>query len=309
MSRSRISRLLFALSALLATAGLARAAPAAARPPRSSKSGPGVEGHVRDAGGAPIAGARVVAWRVDHETRATPVEVAATRTDGKGVFLLRRLGTGTFEIEVDATGYRPGRIGVHLPDGSASLFPVEVSLAPAPSTTSPTAAAEPEKPTPRSALETPAPEPGLATTAAPATSPPPTPKSGRAARTPGGDVGATMLEARAAIEGGRLRRARALLAGVDAVRPEDADVFYAVGEGLLRAGETAAAVAFLEKALARDPSHVEAHYRCALGLLALGRNAEARAEFEKVLELRADGPLAEGARRALGELDAAPKGE
>jgi hypothetical protein len=262
MGRSRIPRPLVLLAAFLATTALARGTLGAEGSRHRVSAGPGVEGHVLGASGLPIAGARVVAWRVNHETRAQPLEVGTTRSDEKGGFLLRRLGAGTFEIEVQASGYERGRIGVHLPEGSTSLFPLEVSLA--------------------------------------AVRSPPSPSS---------PLGATMLEARRAIEGGDLRRAQALLAGVDAIRPEDADVFYAVGEGLLRAGETAEAVAFFEKALLRDPSHVAAHYRLALGFLGLGRNAEARAEFEKVLELRTAGPMAEGARRALRELDASPKGE
>jgi hypothetical protein len=336
MGRSRIPRPLVLLAALLATTALARGTLGAEGSRPRANGGPGLEGRVRGASGLPIAGARVVAWRVNHETRARPVEVGATRSDAKGAFHLRRLGTGTFEIEIEAPGYQPGRIGVHLPEGSTSLFPLEVSLAPV-------------RPAPRAraAESEPAPEreppPGAAADAVPTTAtpsptapaagasearahesdaagspsapnPPSAPSAPALPREPTagaaqGDVGATILEARRAIEGGHLRRAQALLAAVDAVRPEDADVFYAVGEGLLRAGEAAEAVAFLGKALARDPSHVEAHYRLALGLLALGRNAEAKAEFEKVLELRTDGPLAEGARRALGELEASPKGE
>jgi hypothetical protein len=301
MRRSRIPRPLVLIAAALATAALARGTLGAERSGHHAKGGPGVEGRVRGPSGLPIAGARVLAWRVNPETRAKPVQVAAARSDGKGVFLLRRLGTGTFEIEVRAPGCQPGRIGVHLPEGSTSLFPLEVSLAPEPPAPR-AAAAEAEEPTEAHARESDA---GTPSDPRPPVSSTGEPRSGA----PEGDVGATMREARRAIEAGNLRRAQDLLVGVGVLRPEDADLFYAVGEGLLRAGETTKAVAFLEKALARDPTHVEAHYRLALGFLGLGRSAEARAEFDKVLALRTDGPLAEGARRALGELDASPKGE
>jgi Carboxypeptidase regulatory-like domain/Tetratricopeptide repeat len=344
--RSQIPWPVLVLVALLVA--LAREPLAAEGPSHRSRPGPGVEGHVRDAGGAPLAGARVVAWAEDHETRASPRPAATTRSDDEGAFLLPRLGSGTFEIVVEAPGHRPGRIGVHLPRGSTSLFPVEVSLAPVPSNVPRPSATESE-------LDTDAQE-GAVATAGPAAGPGPSPATDskpepgasedvvakptpmlepRAAAqggdigtmatssasghlvaerelgapAPEGETGATVLEAREAMEAGDLRHAQALLAGVKTIRPQDADAFYAVGEGLLRAGETAEAVAFLEKALARDPSHVEAHYRCALGLLGLGRNEQAQVEFERVLELRTEGPLAEGARRALSELDTPPKGE
>lgn len=307
MRRSRIPRSLVLIGAFLATTALARGTLGAEGSRHRVSGGPGVAGRVLGARGLPIAGARVVAWRVNHETRAQPVEVGTTRSDGKGAFLLRRLGAGTFEIEVQASGYERGRIGVHLPEGSTSLFPLEVSLAPVgkalPATAAEGAPRATTGPTRARARENSAANPPSLP------SPPAVPPREPAAGGAQADFATKMLEARRAIEGGDLRRAQALLAGVDAVRPEDADVFYAVGEGLLRAGETAEAVAFFEKALARDPSHVAAHYHLALGLLGLGRNAEARAEFERVLELRTTGPMAEGARRALQELDASPKGE
>jgi len=117
-----------------------------------------------------------------------------------------------------------------------------------------------------------------------------------------GGINDRRAETRRALEAGRVSRARSLVGTLEGARPGDADLFYAVGEALLRAGETQDAVSLLEQAVARDPAHAEARYRRALGLLGLGRRLEARDEFERVLELSPEGPLAEGARTALAEL-------
>ena len=52
------------------------------------------------------------------------------------------------------------------------------------------------------------------------------------------------------------------------------------------AGESADAIAYLGKAIAKDPAHVDAYYRRALAYLGQGKTAEAKADLQKVVELQ-----------------------
>jgi Flp pilus assembly protein TadD len=110
------------------------------------------------------------------------------------------------------------------------------------------------------------------------------------------------IAAQAALEGGLLDEARELLANLDESVIDSPDIFFNMGVNFLNAGDLAAAIDYFGKAIRVDPSYVDAYYRRAVGYVGQGRNAEARADFEKVLELQAEGPMAEMSRKALEQI-------
>lgn len=279
---------------------LATAARAGDEARGANASSPGrVEGRVFDADGWPLPRARIYALRRAEQAPDTRENrpILETSSDAEGRFALGPLEPGSYQIDIQAPGHQAAHVGVHLPGTPVTVPPLEVHLWPvttqsprAPRAPLPSAAAANVPAGPPSAASAPsAPEPSVAASEPESTGAP--------------SAGSVAPEVMRALEAGQVPEARALLDRVDGVGAADADLFYAVGEALLRWGETADAVAVLEGALARDPRHVEARYRRALGLLALARRGEARAEFEQVLELRREGPLADGARSALAALD------
>jgi len=110
------------------------------------------------------------------------------------------------------------------------------------------------------------------------------------------------IAAQAALEGQMLDRAKALLAELDDTKITNPDVFFNMGASFQNAGQVPLAIEYFGKAIRVDPTHVDAYYRRALGQLGLGKRAEARADFEKVLELQAEGPMADMARKALEQI-------
>ena len=110
------------------------------------------------------------------------------------------------------------------------------------------------------------------------------------------------IAAQAALEGKLIDRAHTLLAGLDRSKITQADVFFNMGVNFLNGGDVTAAIEYFGEAIRVDPTHVDAYYRRGLGYLGLGRNAEARADFQKVLELNAQGAMADMARKALGQI-------
>jgi len=107
-----------------------------------------------------------------------------------------------------------------------------------------------------------------------------------------------------ALAASQVPHALALLDGVPEKRVGDADLFFRVGDALLRSGETAEAVRVLGEALERDPDHLGARYARALARLGTGQLDGAREDFERVLQLQHDGPFADKARTALDVLGA-----
>jgi hypothetical protein len=253
-----------------------------------------VDGRVVGEDGAPVAGATVDARRVSREggPRVT--------SDAGGRFAVDGIASGSWVVEVAAPGYSVRRIGVHLPSDSSWLGPVEVRLERSPP--APKAPDEPLRSTAAEAkgLQKDTPDTG-AETAVDERAPAPT--VGRA----DGPVGYEHV--RAAIETGRVDRARQLLLAIEPGAFEDADTLFEIGLGFLNAGETREAVALFGRVLNRDPTRVDAHYRRAHGLLALGRHAEAREDLEAVLELQPDGALADKAGQALAQLSPGPAEE
>jgi len=287
-----------------------------------------IQGRVLDAEGWPLPGARVYLLRDAPDQPAGGPPLLETTTDDDGHFSFDALEPGSYRIDIEARDHQLAHVGAHLTGGTTPFAPVEVHMRP--QTTSVRASGGYRAP--------PAANPAAATPGAPAREPPPAPYSSAAeaplsaiepreapaSRTAvkddvsapepsnpdpwpqGADADGARAELQHALEAGQIPRARSILAGIEGHRVEDADLFYAVGEALLRAGETEAALHTLDEALARDPAHVEARYRRALALLGLGRRDDARDEFSRVLELRPSGDLADGARKALAAL--APAG-
>lgn len=249
-----------------------------------------IDGQVTDEDGSGLSGATVSLHTP--EGGAGP-EVASGR-DGR--FVIDGVAAGSWVLEVTAPDYRARIIGVHLPDDSSWLGPVDVrleKLRPEPEPR-PVEAALPEK---GATVEIAAPldeapdDPEVAAGFAPAGEP----------EAPVG-YGAVRL----ALAAGRSDMARTLAASVLPGEPGSADLFVDIGHGFLLAGETDEAVVFFGRALDQEPGHVHARYERALGLLALGRLGEAREDLETVHELQPDGPLAEKAGQALEELAASP---
>ena len=110
------------------------------------------------------------------------------------------------------------------------------------------------------------------------------------------------IAAQAALEGRMVDKGRALLAGLDESQIQSADVFFNMGINFFNAGETADAIAYFGKAIAKDPAHVDAYYRRALAYLGQGKTAEAKADLQKVVELQPDGEMTAMAKKALESL-------
>jgi len=186
-----------------------------------------------------------------------------------GRFLIDGVAAGSWVLEITAPGHRPRHIGVHLPDESSWLGPLDVQLA--------NVRARPDPPPVEAVPEETAP-PGQATAS--------------------GDYS----DVRLALATGRSDRALELARALPPPDSESAELLFEIGRGFLLAGETAEAVAFFDRALEQEPEHVGAHYERALGLLALGRRDEAREDLEAVRDLQPDSPLGVKAGQALEEL-------
>lgn len=110
------------------------------------------------------------------------------------------------------------------------------------------------------------------------------------------------IAAQAALEGRMVDKGRALLAGLDESQVQSADVFFNMGINFFNAGETADAIAYFGKAIAKDPAHTDAYYRRALAYLGQGKTAEAKADLQKVVELQPEGEMPAMAKKALESL-------
>jgi hypothetical protein len=235
-----------------------------------------IEGRVTGEADAPLRGATVAIDRLSSAGSIGP----RVSSDREGRWLVDGIASGSWMVVVAAPGYRTRQIGVHLPSESSWLGPLDVRL------------------TKQSAPSTPA-----ASTRAAA--PPPKVAESTGGRATSADIEAVL----AALDAGRIDRARGLLPSLDADGSENAGDFFDIGRVFLTAGATDEAAACFSLAIALDPSHVEAHYRRGLALLALGRHGEARSDFEAVVDLRPDGTLAANARKALDALENGQAGE
>lgn len=235
-----------------------------------------LDGRVTGPGGAPLSGATIT---IENLTLKAGLVVT---TDTEGAWVVDGISAGSWAVEITAPGFRPRRIGVHLPHDSAWLAPLDVQLEREPPVPAPRPA-EPSSPTPNA--------------------------NANVAAVPTSQSASDTLELQAALEAGRIEKAHELLASLDESTRVDADTLVEMGTIFLTAGKTTDAVTLFDRAIEQDPDHAEAHFRRALGLLALGRPGGARAGFERVLELRPGTPAAEKAGQALEQLPAAAAGE
>ena len=222
-----------------------------------------VDGQVTDEAGSALSGA-AVSMRT-HEGEAGPEVTSGT--DGR--FVIDGVAAGSWVLEITAPGHRAQRIGVHMPDESSWLGPLDVHLA--------RVRTQPDPPP----LE-----------AAPQETAPPA----QATATGG------YAEVRLALATGRSDRTLELARALPPTDSRSAELLFEIGRGFLIAGETAEAIAFFDRALEQEPEHAGAHYERALGLLALRRHDEAREDLEADRDLRPDSPLAAKAGQALEEL-------
>jgi tetratricopeptide (TPR) repeat protein len=110
------------------------------------------------------------------------------------------------------------------------------------------------------------------------------------------------IMAQAAVEGGLVDRAQALLGGLDEAAIESADVFFNLGVGFLNANRPEEAIVYFTKAIAKDAAYADGYFRRGLAALQLGRLAEAKADLQKFVELKPEGAEADLARKALQQL-------
>ena len=276
-----------------------------------------IQGSVVDEDGQPIAGATLKAHNPERGGGMT------VRTDNKGRWVLGGIAPGAWEIDVEASGYETKKISVNLPGEEARLAPFVVPLAkaaprgPAPELAAAAAGADaaykagryaearaeyekllPQRPDLASLLEQ---QIGF---------------TYLQEKLPAQAVGhlekvlelepqnqrIRAIAAQAALEARLVDKGRELLASLDASTIENADILFNLGVNFLNAGETADAIAWFGKTIAKDPAYVDAYYRRALGHLGQGRMAEARADFQKVVELQPDGEMATMARKALEQI-------
>jgi tetratricopeptide (TPR) repeat protein len=276
-----------------------------------------LEGKVFGSDGTPIADATV---KLDNPARGGGPTL---KTDKKGKWAFLGLVAGSWNVDVEAAGYKTKQAIITLPSESARMAPIEIRLEKAgPPPTPPEvvaavtkadeaykagrfaeAQAEYEK---LLALR-----PDLATTihqqmgfsliqlkkysealdhlqkildADPANT----------------QVRAIM--AQAALEGGMTDRGLELLKGVDDASVKEPDVFFNIGVNLVNANRPDDAIVYFGKAIALDPAYADGYFRRGLAHLQRGRNAEAKADLAKFVELQPTGAQTDLAKKALEQI-------
>ncbi|MEO5763505.1 MAG: tetratricopeptide repeat protein [Vicinamibacteria bacterium] len=108
-----------------------------------------------------------------------------------------------------------------------------------------------------------------------------------------------IVAANAAMEAGMTDKALAFLATVDDAGLQNGDGYYDIAISFLRKSDSANAVAFFTKALAKDPKIVDAYYWRGISYVQQGKLAEAKVDMQKVVELDPTGPNGVKAKKAL----------
>jgi tetratricopeptide (TPR) repeat protein len=116
------------------------------------------------------------------------------------------------------------------------------------------------------------------------------------------DQSLRLLMAQEALKGGLLDRGQELLRGVDDATVKDPNIYFNIAALLLNQQKAEAAVPYLSRAVALDPSFVDGYFQRGLANLQLGKIAEARADLQKVVELAPDSPQAATAKKGLEQL-------
>ena len=111
-----------------------------------------------------------------------------------------------------------------------------------------------------------------------------------------------LIAANAAMDAGLNDKALVFLGSLDDSKLPNGDGYFDVAINFLRRSDSANAVTYFTKALAKDPKIVEAYYWRGIALVQGGKLAEAKADMQKVLELEPAGPNADKAKKALDGL-------
>jgi tetratricopeptide (TPR) repeat protein len=111
-----------------------------------------------------------------------------------------------------------------------------------------------------------------------------------------------IVAATAAMDAGMTDKALVFLAAIDDAKIPNGDGYFDIAVAFLRKADSANAVTFFTKALAKDPKIVEAYYWRGIAYVQQQKMAEAKADMQKVLELQPAGPNADKAKKALEQL-------
>jgi tetratricopeptide (TPR) repeat protein len=276
-----------------------------------------LEGKVFDAQGAPIVGASVKLEREGYGDGTT------VKTDKRGRWAIAGIAAATWNADIEAAGYALKRISIPLPSESTRLPPVEVRLEKAAAAGPPPEVAEALEKAEAAFKERRFAEaraefekllalrPDLAVTIHQRIG---FTYIGEKEYAKGLDHLQKVLDAepdnalvrgimaQAALEAGMLDRGMELLQGIDDSVIKNPDLFYNIGVNLVNANKPKDAIVYFTKAVTVDPAYADGYFRRGLAYMGTGQTAEAKADFNKLLELRAEGPEADLARKALEQI-------
>jgi tetratricopeptide (TPR) repeat protein len=276
-----------------------------------------LEGKVFDAQGAPIVGASVKLEREGYGDGTT------VKTDKRGRWAIAGIAAATWNADIEAAGYALKRISIPLPSESTRLPPVEVRLEKAAAAGPPPELAQALEKAEAAFKERRFAEaraefekllalrPDLAVTIHQRIG---FTYIGEKEYAKGLDHLQKVLDAepdnalvrgimaQAALEAGMLDRGMELLQGIDDSVIKNPDLFYNIGVNLVNANKPEDAIVYFTKAVTVDPAYADGYFRRGLAYMGAGKTAEAKADFNKLLELRAEGPEADLARKALEQI-------
>jgi tetratricopeptide (TPR) repeat protein len=301
-------------SAVTAAALVAWGAVAAAQ---DWKGAARLEGRVVAEDGSPLASATV---KLDNPARGGGPTV---KTDKKGKWAYFGLVAGSWNLDVEAPGYKAKKLSVNVPAESARMPPIEVRLEksgpPSPPPELLEALKQGEESYKAGRFEEAlagyekllALRPDLAT--------PIHQQMGFAliqlkrhkealehlqkvldAEPQNMQIRAIM--AQAALEGGLIDRGTELLKGLDPSAITTPDAFFNIGVNFINANRPEEAITYFGRAIALDAAYADGYFRRGLAYLQLGKMAEAKADLAKVIELTPTGPQADMARKALEQI-------
>ncbi|MBX7184472.1 MAG: tetratricopeptide repeat protein [Vicinamibacteria bacterium] len=111
-----------------------------------------------------------------------------------------------------------------------------------------------------------------------------------------------LVAANAAMDAGLTDKALVFLATIDDAKITNGDGYFDLAVGFLRRNDSANAVEYFTKSVAKDPKIVEAYYWRGVAYLQQQKMAEAKADMQKVIELDPSGPNGEKAKKALEQM-------
>ncbi len=111
-----------------------------------------------------------------------------------------------------------------------------------------------------------------------------------------------LVAANAAMDAGLTDKALLFLATIDDTKITNGDAYFDLAVGFLRRSDSANAVEYFTKSIAKDPKIVEAYYWRGVAYVQQQKMVEAKADMQKVLELDPTGPNGEKAKKALEQM-------